>query len=171
MQVISDMDEAELLKVKGDLAQGSAAITADGRNFQLTPDLLTIKQTVVTQSMWEFIPNVIEPLFGLGHILYMLLEHSFWTCGDDEKKGVLLLPILVAPIKVLIVTLSAKEELKPLVQEVSAKLRREGVFSRVDDSTASIELRISLLQGLAAETAEPAQDPDGDPSASRGSHA
>ncbi|KAF8511031.1 glycine-tRNA ligase [Gautieria morchelliformis] len=140
-QVISDMDEAELLKVKGELAQGSATITADGRNFQLTPDLLTIKRTVVKQSTREFVPNVIEPSFGLGRILYMLLEHSFWTREDDEQKGVLSLPILVAPIKVLIVPLSAKEELQPLVQEVSAKLRREGVFSRVDDSTASIGKR------------------------------
>lgn len=65
----------------------------------------------------------------------------------------------MAPIKVLIVPLSAKEELQPLVQEVckygicyetfkglmparlATKLRREGVFSRVDDSTASIGKR------------------------------
>jgi glycyl-tRNA synthetase (class II) len=66
--------------------------------------------------------------------------NSFWTREDDEQKGVryclpymhsyiyvclthqptkvLSLPILVAPIKVLIVPLSAKEELQPLVQEV-----------------------------------------------------
>jgi glycyl-tRNA synthetase len=85
-------------------AYSSTTIVADGREFQLTPDLLTIKQTVVKQSSMhvsyhycaatqsqvarEFVPNVIEPSFGLGRILYMLLEHSFWTREDDEQKGV-----------------------------------------------------------------------------------
>ncbi|KAF8574095.1 glycyl-tRNA synthetase [Ramaria rubella] len=140
-QAISELDEAGLLKMKGELEQGSSTITTDSREFKLTPDLLTIKRTIVKQSTREFTPNVIEPSFGLGRILYMLLEHSFWAREDDKQKGVLSLPIIVAPIKVLIVPLSAKEELQPLVQEVSAKLRGEGVFSRVDDSTASIGKR------------------------------
>ena len=35
----------------------------------------------------EFTPNVIEPSFGLGRILYILLEHSFW-CREDIERGV-----------------------------------------------------------------------------------
>ncbi|KIJ45497.1 hypothetical protein M422DRAFT_166614 [Sphaerobolus stellatus SS14] len=140
-QAVADLDEEGLLKLKSELANGSGTITVDGRKFKLTPDLLTIKRTVIKQTTREFTPNVIEPSFGLGRILYMLLEHSWWTREEDEQRGVLSLPILVAPIKVLIVPLSAKEELQPIVQEVSAKLRREGVFSRVDDSTASIGKR------------------------------
>jgi len=140
-QAVLDLDEAGLLKLKGELEQGSSTIVADGREFKLTPEHLTVKRTVMKQTTREFTPNVIEPSFGLGRIFYTLLEHSFWTREDDEQKGVLSLPILVAPIKVLIVPLSSKEELQPLVQEVSARLRREGVFSRVDDSTASIGKR------------------------------
>lgn len=67
------------------------------------------------------------------------------------------LPPVVAPTKVLIVPLSAKEEFDPLVLEVCAclclvlvvassrttatKLRKAGVFSRVDDSNTSIGKR------------------------------
>jgi glycyl-tRNA synthetase len=51
------------------------------------------------------------------------------------------LPAVVAPTKVLIVPLSAKEEFNPLIQEVSSKLRKAGVFSRVDDSNTSIGKR------------------------------
>lgn len=90
----------------------------------------------------EFTPNVIEPSFGLGRILYTLLEHSFWIRaptkdGERAERGVrapslsmcasltssaqvLSLPPLVAPTKVLIVPLSAKEEFDPLVAEVCA---------------------------------------------------
>lgn len=86
----------------------------------------------------EYTPNVIEPSFGLGRILYTLLEHSYWSREQDVERGVsctarcefkrlvdskalkqvLSLPPLVAPTKVLIVPLSAKEEFDPLVQEV-----------------------------------------------------
>jgi glycyl-tRNA synthetase (class II) len=36
----------------------------------------------------EFIPNVIEPSFGLGRIFYVLLEHSFWSREQDVERGV-----------------------------------------------------------------------------------
>jgi len=135
---IEAMDEAALGGLKRQLEQGSASVTANGKEFALTPDLVTVKRTIIKETTREFTPNVIEPSFGLGRILYMLLEHSWWTREDDPQRGVLSLPILVAPIKVLIVPLSAKDELVPLVQEVSANLRRAGIFSRVDDSSASI---------------------------------
>jgi hypothetical protein len=36
----------------------------------------------------EFTPNVIEPSFGFGRILYTLLEHSFWCREQDIERGV-----------------------------------------------------------------------------------
>jgi glycyl-tRNA synthetase (class II) len=41
----------------------------------------------------EFTPNVIEPSFGLGRILYVLLEHTFWAREQDIERGVGVLPI------------------------------------------------------------------------------
>ncbi|KZT02831.1 glycyl-tRNA synthetase [Laetiporus sulphureus 93-53] len=140
--IVGEMDEAHLLRLKGELAQGAAKIvSSDGREFTLSPDLLTIERKTLKQSIREFTPNVIEPSFGLGRILYTLLEHSFWSREQDVERGVLSLPTVVAPTKVLIVPLSAKEEFSPLVQEVSLKLRRAGVYSRVDDSNTSIGKR------------------------------
>ena len=45
--------------------------------------------------------GVIEPSFGIGRILYCLLEHSFYWREEDEQRMVLRLTPLVAPIKVL----------------------------------------------------------------------
>ena len=146
--------------MKKALEAGKATVTlADGRQFDLTPEVLTIpRKTLKTSGMLrispqrsslltrvtvrEFTPNVIEPSFGLGRILYTLLEHSFWIRaptkdGERAERGVrasphpmcssltsstqvLSLPPLVAPTKVLIVPLSAKEEFDPLVAEVCA---------------------------------------------------
>lgn len=36
----------------------------------------------------EFVPNVIEPSFGIGRILYSLLEHSYWARKEDVDRGV-----------------------------------------------------------------------------------
>ncbi|KAF5339584.1 hypothetical protein D9611_011412 [Ephemerocybe angulata] len=141
-QLVEALDEPSLLKLKGELAQGSTVVKSeDGKEFALTPEVVTIERKVFKQSIREFTPNVIEPSFGLGRILYTLLEHSFWSRESDVERGVLSLPPVVAPTKVLIVPLSAREEFNPLVQEISAKLRKAGVFSRVDDSNTSIGKR------------------------------
>lgn len=68
--------------------------------------------------MEDYTPNVIEPSFGLGRILYALLEHSYWARESDIARGVLSLPPLVAPIKVLIVPISAQDAFKPLIADI-----------------------------------------------------
>ncbi|KAG6332178.1 hypothetical protein ID866_6908 [Astraeus odoratus] len=140
-RIVGEMSEEQLAKLKGELAQGSATISTDGKEIVLTPELLSIERKTFKQSIREFTPNVIEPSFGFGRILYSLLEHSFWCRAQDVERGVLSLPPLVAPTKVLIVPLSAKEEFDPLIEEVSTKLRKAGIFSRVDDSNTSIGKR------------------------------
>lgn len=68
--------------------------------------------------MEDYTPNVIEPSFGFGRILYALLEHSYWARESDIARGVLSLPPLVAPIKVLIVPISSQEAFKPLINDI-----------------------------------------------------
>ncbi|KDR70194.1 hypothetical protein GALMADRAFT_255055 [Galerina marginata CBS 339.88] len=139
---VEEMDQEQLTTLKWQLAQGKAVIkSSDGKEFELTPEVLTIEHKTIKQSIREYTPNVIEPSFGLGRILYTLLEHSFWGREQDVERGVLSLPPVVAPTKVLIVPLSAREEFDPLVKEVYSKLRKAGVFSRVDDSNTSIGKR------------------------------
>ncbi|KAJ3769978.1 hypothetical protein FB446DRAFT_745826 [Lentinula raphanica] len=138
---VESLDESALLKLKQELANGPTTITIQDKAFEITPDLLRIELKTFKQSIREYTPNVIEPSFGLGRILYTLLEHSYWSRAQDVERGVLSLPPVVAPTKVLIVPLSAKEEFDPLVQEVSSKLRKAGIFSRVDDSNTSIGKR------------------------------
>ncbi|KAJ3816697.1 hypothetical protein F5880DRAFT_1626466 [Lentinula raphanica] len=129
---VESLDEPVLLKSKQELANGC------DKAFEITPDLLRIELKTFEQSIREYTPNVIEPSFSLGQILYTLLEHSYWSRAQDVECRVLSLPPVVAPTKVHIVPLSAKEEFDPLVQEVSSKLQKAGIFSRIDDSNTSI---------------------------------
>ena len=114
----------------------------DGK-VTLDKDIVTIEKRKRVENTREYTPNVIEPSFGIGRILYSLIEHSFWTRPDDEARGVLSFPPPVAPTKVLLVPLSNHPDFKPLVRKITTTLRRNGISSRVDDSGASIGKRYS----------------------------
>ena len=43
----------------------------------------------------DVIPSVIEPSFGIGRIMYAVLEHSFRQRPEDEKRMVSFTPIYV----------------------------------------------------------------------------
>ncbi|KAG2004553.1 glycyl-tRNA synthetase [Coprinopsis cinerea AmutBmut pab1-1] len=136
------MDESRLVKLKGDLTRGSVAVkTEDGKEFTLTSELVSIVRRTRKQSIRQFTPHVLESALGFGRILYCLLEHSFSCRKQDIQRGVLSLPPIVAPTKVFIVPLSAREDFDPLVEEIASKMRKSGVVPYVDDSSASIGKR------------------------------
>jgi len=126
---------------------------------ELDKDLITIEKRTRVENTREYIPNVIEPSFGIGRILYSLIEQNFWHREGDEARGVsnaeekpnahadirqiISFPPAVAPTKVLLVPLSNHPDLQPPVKRVTYKLRSMGISNRVDDSGASIGKRYS----------------------------
>lgn len=61
---------------------------ADGNKYELTSDLISIDKKTFKDTTREFTPNVIEPSFGIGRILYALLEHSFYAREQDKERCV-----------------------------------------------------------------------------------
>ncbi|KAL9619544.1 MAG: hypothetical protein Q9160_005820 [Pyrenula sp. 1 TL-2023] len=114
----------------------------DGK-VELTPELIAIEQRTRTEHIRDYIPNVIEPSFGIGRIFYSLCEQVFWTREGAEERAVLSFPPAIAPTKVLLVPLSANPDFKPLIADLTKTLRRQGLSTRVDDSGASIGKRYS----------------------------
>lgn len=110
---------------------------------ELDKDLIKIEKRKRTEHIREYTPNVIEPSFGIGRILYSLMEHVFWIREGDGSRGVLSFPPAVAPTKVLLVPLSSHADFKPLTKRLTNRLRRVGVSNKVDDSSASIGKRYS----------------------------
>lgn len=53
-----------------------------------TADIVNSTDNKFISAVREYTPNVIEPSFGLGRILYVLLEHSFWAREQDIERGV-----------------------------------------------------------------------------------
>ncbi|OCF40405.1 glycine-tRNA ligase [Kwoniella heveanensis CBS 569] len=138
-ETLLGLEKDKLQCIKDELVNGSSSVKcSDGKSYDITPDLVKIEPITVTEHVREFTPNVIEPSFGVGRILYSLLEHSYWAREQDKARGVLSLPSVVAPIKCLIVTISQDNELRAKIHEISRLMRKRGIASRVDDSSASI---------------------------------
>lgn len=110
---------------------------------ELDNSKITIEKREKKTHIREYTPNVIEPSFGIGRILYSLIEHSYYSRPDDAARGVLAFPPKVAPTKVLIVPLSNHEYFSPIVTKLSQRIRREGISNRVDASSATIGKRYS----------------------------
>lgn len=86
--------------------------------FELTGDLVSVKTVKKTVHVDEIIPNVIEPSFGIGRVMYALLEHSFRMRDGDEQRCYLGLPPVVAPIKCTVLPLSEQVAFRPIIDEI-----------------------------------------------------
>lgn len=51
-------------------------------------DLVKIEKRTRIEHTREYTPNVIEPAFGIGRILYSLLEHVYWSREGADARGV-----------------------------------------------------------------------------------
>ena len=113
----------------------------DGRSVEVDSSCVTFSLKTKTINVREYTPNVIEPSFGIGRILYSLIEHVYWTRPSDINRGILSFPPIVAPTKCLIVPLSSHSSFTPIVTQLSHEIRKKGISNRVDASSASIGKR------------------------------
>ncbi|XP_053569748.1 glycine--tRNA ligase [Bombina bombina] len=108
---ISEMET--LLEEKGEFT-----IETEGKTFQLTKDMVSVKKFQKTIHVEEIVPNVIEPSFGLGRIMYTVFEHTFQVRQGDEQRTYFSFPATVAPYKCSVLPLSQNQEFMPFVKEL-----------------------------------------------------
>ena len=108
---------------------------------------------LVVRSAVKYTPNVIEPSFGIGRILYHILEHSFYIradsqpqdkqAGPDNKavRAVLRLPAHMSPVKVAVLPLSQQSNFTPHLTQLVRGFTAANVSSRADASSSSIGRR------------------------------
>ncbi|KAH8549746.1 glycyl-tRNA synthetase [Umbelopsis sp. PMI_123] len=136
------LSEDGLQKLKDELdVSEKTSINAEGQDYELTKTDISIERVTVTEHVREYTPNVIEPSFGLGRILYSLLEHVWWKRDNDEDRNVLSFPAVVAPYKCCLLPLSGNQVFTPVARNLSQQLRAKNISTRTDDSKASIGRR------------------------------
>lgn len=144
---LSSLTACELEDVQNALDKKEAyVLKAEDREFSIAFELLSIKKTKKMMHVEEIIPNVIEPSFGIGRIMYCLLEQNFKI--RDEQRTYFSLPALVAPIKCAVLPLSSAPELVGLARQLGKLLTGQGVSHKVDDSSGSVGRRYARTDEL-----------------------
>jgi len=130
----------------------AAKLEADGKaeiaGFEVTKDMFTYEKKSKTIHEIKYTPSVIEPSFGIGRILYSLLEHSFDVRENDEQRTFLKFKPVVAPIKVAVLALQKDNQFEPIISDLKASLMDLNLSSKVDDSTASLGKRYARSDEL-----------------------
>ncbi|KAK1066212.1 Glycine--tRNA ligase 1, mitochondrial, partial [Friedmanniomyces endolithicus] len=113
----------------------------EGGKVELDKDIVTFVKEKRKVTHREYTPNVIEPSFGVGRILYSLMEHVYWTRKGDEARSVMSFKPTVAPIKVLVVPLQKDTRFATLLSELEGRLDDAQLSFKVDQSGVSIGRR------------------------------
>ncbi len=83
----------------------------------------------------KVVPFVIEPSIGIGRLVFTILIDAFYQKEEkEEKKNVLRLKPLVAPVKFAIFPLMKRDKLPEKAREVFEKLFGLGVAVEYDES-------------------------------------
>ena len=98
----------------------ATALETDGKTmvdgFEVTKDMVSWTKNKKKVHEIKFTPSVIEPSFGMGRILYSLLEHSFYQRESDEQRCVMGFNPQVAPYKCAVCPLSSSPEINTVVR-------------------------------------------------------
>eukprot|EP00051_Salpingoeca_urceolata_P004347 m.64335 g.64335 ORF g.64335 m.64335 type:complete len:638 (+) comp13577_c0_seq3:276-2189(+) len=150
---LDSLDEAGIVAIETAFAESKEyTLNLDGTDYVLTPEMLSFKRKTIKQHERKFIPSVIEPSFGIGRIVYTLLQHSFRQREEDKKRGWFCLPAHIAPIKVAVLAISKSTPDAPFsehMQALSQNFIDAGLTCRVDESSAAIGKKYARLDELA----------------------
>ena len=131
-QVIHSLETTQSAEI-GPLKNGSMCT--------ITNDMVTFKKTIKRIHEEKFVPSVVEPSFGVGRLIYSILEHSFYVREGEEKRTVMAFKPAVAAIKCSIIPLNNSDQFNEAMEKLGEDLRAYQLAFRTDASSASIGRR------------------------------
>ncbi|XP_074658814.1 glycine--tRNA ligase-like [Tubulanus polymorphus] len=147
---LSKLDQSAVIDLEQKLTNNtSVKVTINDQEFEITPNMVTVKKYQKKEFVEDVVPSVIEPSFGIGRVLYSIFEHNFRMREGDEQRTYLSLPAIIAPYKCSVLPLSNNPEFTPLVKSLSSELTRADVSHKVDDSSGSIGRRYARTDQIA----------------------
>jgi glycyl-tRNA synthetase len=130
----------------------ATALETEGKTvidgFDITKEMLTWTKSKKMVHEIKYTPSVIEPSFGMGRILYSLLEHSFYQREGDEQRCVMRFNPTVAPEKAAVLPISSNAECNKVVDEIALDLMDSDLATRVDKSSAALGRRYARTDEL-----------------------
>ena len=145
IDALEALDNDAASKLQKDLEVARVAVV---EGFEITPDLVVFKNEKKNVAEIKYTPSVIEPSYGIGRILYSVLEHSFSQRNGDEQRCVMSFKPCVAPIKVGIYRLINNAAFTPVINQLRDLFQASNVTNRIDSSSGSVGRRYARADEL-----------------------
>jgi glycyl-tRNA synthetase len=122
-----------LMKMSASAAKGKSEVLVDvgGEKLRVPASCFEVILKREKVAGRKLVPHVIEPSYGVDRILYAVLDHSY---SKKDDYVVLRLKGLVAPVKVGIFPLMAKDGLDEIASGISDAVSKAGFAAYYDDS-------------------------------------
>ncbi|CDU85082.1 glycine--tRNA ligase, putative [Plasmodium yoelii] len=145
--------EQELNKNQTYILKGYSDQSNDNNNdsFELTRDMISFQKYTKKVQESNFIPNVIEPSFGIGRLIFCILEHSFRVrqfTDDKEERHYLSLPYALSPIKCSVLSISNNKEFYPYIKQIQTILSENNISCKLDNSSVSIGKKYARIDEI-----------------------
>jgi glycyl-tRNA synthetase len=134
------------LELQRAIAENGGKATVAG--FEITSELVSFKSEKKTVVERKYTPSVIEPSYGVGRILYAVLEHSFSQRFGDEQRCVMSFKPCVAPIKVGVFALTKNAAFDGIISSIRDSMQAQNISSRVDSSSGTVGRRYARADEL-----------------------
>ncbi|KAK2721425.1 glycine--tRNA ligase-like [Artemia franciscana] len=123
-------------------------LPVNGTNFTITSKMVKVKKCTKRVEEEKFVPAVIEPSFGVGRIMYVLLEHNFKIREGSSDRTFFSFPPMVAPYKCCVLPIRKDPEIMNMVGRICEDLEAENITFTTDASAASIGRRYARQDEL-----------------------
>ena len=116
-EFLETLDEATKATVRDALESAKQyELNLNGKDFKITPDMISFESKTKKIMEEKFTPSVIEPSFGIGRIIYCCWEHSFKM--RTKERTYLHLPPKIAPYKCSILTVVTDDRFNQYVSQL-----------------------------------------------------
>ncbi|MDG6225781.1 MAG: glycine--tRNA ligase [Candidatus Thermoplasmatota archaeon] len=138
-EIISSMDPSSAGSAIGE----GIRIEIDGQHYDVPDNAYRIESFRDVVHQERFVPNVIEPSFGMDRLMFAILEHSYFEDPNRAEEGesgkvepyrILRLDPGIAPVKCGVFPLLNREDLSRIARDLDADLRRQGLQTNYDAS-------------------------------------
>jgi len=144
---IEGLDDDSIVALQHLLAESNTA-KVPGTEFEITRDHVAFRTEKKMIMERKYTPSVIEPSFGIGRVLYAVLEHAFSQRTGSEQRCVMAFKPCVAPIKVGIFRLINHAPFDSVVEDLRMILQGINLTVRVDSSAGTVGRRYARADEL-----------------------
>jgi len=154
-----ETDRERAVAFEQELKSGSAKFSVcTGEEFTVDASMVSISFEKKIQHGIRYTPSVIEPSFGVGRILYSLLEQNFYIRESKEgkdkdkegeaKRNVLSLTPVIAPVKVAILPLSTNADLNAQASLIARSFITHNISTKTDASGVAIGRKYARMDEI-----------------------